>query len=69
MGASAAMVPWPFRFKFGKKMGTHPGMSVPMFGLGTPNSESEALKWGSGVLTAQTVSGLLGFGCCSWLGL
>ena len=35
-GASAAMVPWPFRLKFGWEMGTHPGRSVPMFEMGTP---------------------------------
>ena len=35
-GASAPIVPWPFRLKFGREMGTHPGRSVPMFGLGTP---------------------------------
>ena len=23
-------------FEFGREMGTHPGRSVPMFGLGTP---------------------------------
>ena len=35
-GASAAMVPWLFRLKFGREMGTYPGRSVPMFGMGTP---------------------------------
>ena len=33
-GASAAMVPWPFRLKFGREMGTYPGRSMPMLGLG-----------------------------------
>ena len=29
------MVLWPFRLKFGRELGTHPGRSVPMVGLGT----------------------------------
>ena len=45
-GASAAMVPWPFRLKFGREMGIHPVRSVLTFGLGTPTPGSGALKMG-----------------------
>ena len=40
------MVPWPFRLKFGREMGTHPGRSVPMFGLGTPTPRVTGPKMG-----------------------
>ena len=40
------MVPWPFRFKFGREMGTYPGRSVPMFGLGIPSPWVRGTKMG-----------------------
>ena len=40
------MVPSPFWLKFGREMGTHPGRSVPMFGLGTPTPRVRGPKNG-----------------------
>ena len=45
--ASAAMVPWPFRLKFGREIGTYPGRSVTLFGLGTPNPRVRCPKNGA----------------------
>ena len=42
------MVPWPFRLKFGREMGTHPGRSVPMFEMGTPTPWVRGFAAGSG---------------------
>ena len=36
-GASAGMVSWLSVLKLGREMGTHPGRSIPMFGLCTLN--------------------------------
>ena len=55
--ASAAMVPWPFRLKFGREMGTHPGRSMPM-GTPTPGSGGPKTRF-QGTFT----------GPCSGLGL
>ena len=41
----------------------------PCLGWESQAPGSGALKWGSRVQSAQTMSGMLGFGCCSWLGL
>ena len=38
------MVPWPFSLNFGREMGTHPGRSGPMFGLGTPTTRVRGPK-------------------------
>ena len=59
------MVPWLSEEKLFREMGTLPGKVNPMFGLGT--LPSRALKWGSEVHAAQTMSGLPGY--CSGLGL
>ena len=45
-GGSGAMVPRPFRLKFGGEMGTHPGRPVPMFGWVPLTPVSGALKMG-----------------------
>ena len=42
-GGSAAMVPRPFRLKFGREMGTYPGSSMSM---GTPTPGSGGAKTG-----------------------
>ena len=68
------MVPWPFRLKFGREMGTHPGMPVPMFGLGThlkmgfqgaigPNNE-----WFARVWMLQLAGALQRAGAFQWAG-
>ena len=38
--ALAAMVPWPFKLKYGREVGNYPGRSMLMFGLGTPTPGS-----------------------------
>ena len=50
-GATAAMVPWPFRLKFGREMGTHPGRSPnpvplpgPQMGFRGPCSPNRVLQ-------------------------